>query len=50
MTRSDGPEEQPYPATKARGGEHVRTTGQFAYLISVFVILILAALGVWVFN
>ncbi|MFW5834112.1 MAG: hypothetical protein ACOCYE_08440 [Pseudomonadota bacterium] len=50
MTRSDGPEEQPYPATKARGGEIVRSRGQRRYLLGVFVLLVLAALSVLVLT
>ena len=50
MAKSDGPDEQPYPATKARGAERVRTPGQFFYLIGVFVALIVAALAVLVFT
>lgn len=51
MTRPDGPspEELPYDATKARGGEIVRTKGQRRYLVGVFVGLIVAALLVLVF-
>lgn len=50
MTKADGPEEQPYPATKARGGEIVRTRGQRSYLLAVFVLLIVAALLVLVIT
>jgi hypothetical protein len=46
MTRADGPDEQPYPATKARGGEIVRSRFQRRYLVGVFVLLVLAALTV----
>ncbi|MFW5679915.1 MAG: hypothetical protein ACOC3D_06570 [Pseudomonadota bacterium] len=48
MTRADGPAEQPYPATKARGGEIVRSRFQRRYLVAVFALLILAALAVLV--
>ena len=50
MSKPDGPDEQPYPATKARGAEIVRTKGQLRYLVGVFVALIVAALLVLVFT
>ncbi len=52
MTKPDGPEpeELPYPATKARGAEVVRTPGQRRYLVGVFVALIVAALLVLAFT
>jgi hypothetical protein len=50
MSRPDGPDERPFPATKARGGEVVRTRGQLTYLIAVFVALIVAAVAVLAFT
>lgn len=48
MPKSDGPD-GPVDANRARGGEIVRTRGQFSYLLAVFALLIAAALSVWLF-